>query len=169
VRRLAGSVSLLGLGVRGTQLLDAQLGEPLTHIDGRLERLALHDTGDEASGESVSSAVCVVDLVCADGVDLDLLHVNVAALLCADGNGGIDALCDDDCPCALGVLLGALGDALGDLLDILGVEAVCLGEGGGLSLVADQDVDVRQELIERVLEELGDEGCGEVEDEWLHC
>jgi hypothetical protein len=44
---------------------------------------------------------------------------------------------------------------------------VRLGKGGGFGLVADEDIDVRQDLVERVLEELGDEGCGKVEDEDL--
>jgi hypothetical protein len=53
-RCLARGIRLLGLRVRGAQLLDTELGEPLAHIDGRLEGLALHDAGYEASGECVA-------------------------------------------------------------------------------------------------------------------
>ena len=51
--RLAG-VCLLGLGERGAELLDGELGEPLAHVDGLLERLALDDTGDEATSEGIT-------------------------------------------------------------------------------------------------------------------
>ncbi len=43
--------------LRRAQFTDAQTGEPLTHIDGRLERLALDDGGDETARERVSVAV----------------------------------------------------------------------------------------------------------------
>jgi hypothetical protein len=51
--RLAG-VCLLGLGERGAELLDGELGEPLAHVDGLLERLALDDAGDEATSEGIT-------------------------------------------------------------------------------------------------------------------
>jgi hypothetical protein len=100
-------------------------------------------------------------------VDGNLLHVDLAAVLCGDGDGGLGALCEDDGPGPLCVLLGAVGDNLGDLLDVLGVDVVRLGEGSGLSLVADKDVDVGEDLVKRVLEELCDERSGQVEDEGL--
>ena len=55
--RLAG-VCLLGRGVRGAQLLDAQLGEPLAHVDGPVEGLALDDTGDKTTGERITLGCC---------------------------------------------------------------------------------------------------------------
>jgi hypothetical protein len=100
-------------------------------------------------------------------VDGNLLHVDLAAVLCGDGDGGLGALCEDDGPGPLCVLLGAVGDNLGDLLDVLGVDVVRLGEGSGLSLVTDEDVDVGEDLVERVLEELCDERSGQVKDEGL--
>nr|GFD56517.1 hypothetical protein [Tanacetum cinerariifolium] len=83
------------------------------------------------------------------------------------GNCWVGALCENDGPGPLCVLLGAVGDGLGDLLDVLGVDVVRLGKGSGLSLVANEDVDVRKDLIERVLEELSDEGSRQVEDKGL--
>ena len=59
--RLAG-VCLLGLGERGAELLDGELGEPLAHVDGLLERLALDDTGDEATSEGIT--VTMLDRRC---------------------------------------------------------------------------------------------------------
>lgn len=148
--------------------MDAQLGQPLTHVNGSLERLALDNTSDEASSESVTGTVGVVDLALAESVDSYLLDIDVTALLCADGNSGVGTLCEDNGPSALCVLLRALCDGLGDLLDVLGLDVVRLGECGGLGLVTDQNVDVRQDLVERVLEELRDEWGGEVEDEGLY-
>jgi hypothetical protein len=115
------------------------------------------------------STVCVVDLLLADGVDGNLLDIDLATLLCGDSNCGVGALCEHDSPGPLCVLLGAVGDGFSDILNVLGVDVVRLGEGSGLGLVADKDVDVGEDLVERVLEELGDEGSGQVEDEGLHC
>jgi hypothetical protein len=139
----------------------------LTHVDSGLERLALYDTSDKASSESITGTIGVVDLVLADSVYCDLLDIYTTAVLCTNGNGRISALGEDYCPRALGVLLGAVRNGLGNLLDILGVDVVRLGERGGFSLIANEDVDVRQDLVERVLEELRDEGCGEVKNEGL--
>lgn len=61
LRRLAG-VCLLGLGERGAELLDGELGEPLAHVDGLLERLALDDAGDEATSEGIT--VTMLDRRC---------------------------------------------------------------------------------------------------------
>lgn len=99
----------------------------------------------------------------------DLLEIDVTAVLCGNSDGGVSTLCDDDSPGPLCVLLGAVGDRLSNLLDILSVEVVGLSEGSGLGLVTDQDVDVGENLIERVFEELCNEGSGQVEDEGLRC
>lgn len=100
-------------------------------------------------------------------MDGNLLDVDLAALLCGDSDCGVGALCEDNSPRPLGVLLGAVGDSLGDILDVLGIEVVRLSEGSGLSLITDEDVDVRKDLVERVLEELRDKGSGQIEDEEL--
>ena len=102
-------------------------------------------------------------------MDGDLLDVDLAALLRSDSDCGVGTLCEDDSPGPLCVLLGTVGDGLGDLLDVLGIDVVRLSECSGLSLVTDQDVDVGEDFVERVLEELCDERSGQIEDEGLHC
>lgn len=88
--------------------------------------------------------------------------------LALDGDqGGLGALRDDDGALALGVLLGELSKGTGDVLGGVGREGVGLGVGGGLGLVADDVVGVGGGGVDDVLEELGDEGGGEVEDEGL--
>lgn len=95
-------------------------------------------------------------------MDGDLLY-----FVTSDSNCGVGALCENDSPGSLCVLLGAVGDGLSNLLDILGLDVVRLGESGGLGLVTNEDVNVGKDFVERVLEELGNEGSGQVEDERL--
>jgi hypothetical protein len=153
-----------GGNVRGTQLLDAQLGQPRAHVDTLLDGLALGQTGKETTGEGVTGTGGVGNLVLANDVDGESLDVVVAL----DGNdGGLGALGDDDSTLALGVLLGQVGHVLGDGGDVLGLEVVGLSEGASLGLVADDVVPVGGGLVELVLEELADEGSGEREHEDL--
>ena len=150
--------------LRRSKLLDGELSEPLAHVDGLLDGLALDDTGSEATGKGVTGTVGVVDLGGVNGVDGVLLDL----ILALDGNdGGLGTLGDDTNALALGVLPGEVGKGLGDLLDIGGVEAVGLGVGGSLTLVADHVVPVGSRGIKGLLEELADEGGGEGEDEGL--
>lgn len=149
---------------RRTKLLDGEFSEPLAHVDRLLDGLALDDTGGEATSEGITGTVGVVDLGGVDGVDGVLLDL-ILALDSDDGRLG--ALGDDGNALALGVLLGEVGKSLGDLLDISGVEAVGLSVGGGLALVTDHVVPVRNRCIKGLLEELADEGGGEGEDEGL--
>lgn len=100
-------------------------------------------------------------------MDGNLLHIDLATLLCGNGDSGVGALCEDDSPGPLSVLLGAIGNSLGNLLDILGVKVVRLSKGSSLSLVTNEDIDVGEDLVERVLEELCDERSGQVENERL--
>lgn len=96
-----------------------------------------------------------------DGEGLDVV-------LTLDGNdGGLGALSDDGDTLALGVLLGKVGQVLGDGGDVGGLEVVRLGVGSGLGLVADNVVPVRGGLVELLLEELGNERSVEGESEGL--
>lgn len=165
---LAPGVSYMNLtprkDLRRAELLDAQPREPLAHVDLRLKRLALHQPSEEATGERITGAVGVVDLGGVDGVHGELLDLGLAL---RGDEGGLGALGDDDGALALGVLLGEVGDGAGDVAGRVGGEGVRLGVRGGLGLVADDVVGVGDRGVEDVLEELGDEGGGEVEDEGL--
>jgi hypothetical protein len=88
-----------------------------------------------------------------DGERLDLI-------LALDGNnGGLGTLGDDGNTLALLVLLGKVGEVLGDGGNVGGLEVVRLGVGGGLGLVTDDVVPVGSGLVELLLEELGNERC----------
>lgn len=88
--------------------------------------------------------------------------------LALDGDdGGVRALGDDDGSLPGRILLGQVGDVAGDVGDVVGVEGVGVGVGAGLGLVADEVVPVGGRLVERVLEELRDEGGAEAEGEDL--
>ena len=166
------SVSLHGLSLWGTFFLDVlgalladgESGEPLAHVDGALKSLALGDTGEEASGKCVTGTSGVANVVLVDLVDGESLDV----VLALDGDDGrLGALSDDGNTLALLVLLGKVGEVLGDGGDVGGLEVVGLGVGGGLGLVTDDVVPVRRGLVKLVLEELGNEGSVEGESEGL--
>lgn len=141
--------------LRRTQLLDAELGQPLAHVNRVLEALALDNTGTQATSERITRAVSIVDERL-----LDLVHgVLLDRVLALDGNQrGLGALGDDGSALALLVLLGQVGHQLGDLLQVLGLVALRLGPRCRLRLVADDVVPVRRAGVQRLLEELGDEG-----------
>lgn len=42
------------MDLRRTKLLDAETGEPLAHVDALVQRLALDDAGNEATGKGVT-------------------------------------------------------------------------------------------------------------------
>ena len=147
--------------------MDAELGEPLAHVDGLFERLALDDTRDETACKGITSTVGVVDLVFADCVDRYFLDIDITAVLRADSDGGVGTLGDDNSPWSLGVFLGQVRNLLRNFLDVLGLVTVGFCECSGLGLVTDEDVDVWKELVEGILEELCNEGSRKVENIWL--
>lgn len=148
-----------------TLLANGESGEPLAHVDGALDGLALGDAGEETGGEGVTGTRGVGDLGLVDLVNGEGLDV----VLALDGDDGrLGALGDDGDALALIVLLRQVGQVLGDGRDVGGLEVVRLGVGGGLGLVADDVVPVRGGLVERVLEELGDEGSVQGEGEGLY-
>lgn len=44
---------------------------------------------------------------------------------------------------------------------------MCLSKGVGFSFITDENIDVRQDLVNLALEELRDKGCGQVHGECL--
>lgn len=113
---------------------------------------------------NLPSTIGIANLGLIDLVDGEFPHV----ILALDRhNGGVRALGDDHGPLSLLILLGQVGNVTGDLTHVLGVERVGVGIRSGLGLVADQVVPVGGGLIERVLEELRDEGGAEAQGEDL--
>lgn len=152
------------LDVLGALLADGESGEPLAHVNGALKSLALGDTGEETSGEGVTGTSGVANVGLVDLVDGESLDV----VLALDGDDGrLSALSDDGNTLALLVLLGKVGEVLGDGRDVGGLEVVGLGVGGGLGLVADNVVPVGRGLVELVLEELANERSVQGESEGL--
>ena len=157
-----------GGDVRGAELLDAQAGEPLSHVDAGLEGLALDEASDEATSEGVAGAVGVDDAGGIDGVDGVLGDL----FLALDGDdGGLGAVGDDGDAGPLGIGLGQVGDGAGDAPDVRRVgqrlEPVRPRVRLRLRLIADHVVPVRRRRIQRVLEELRDEGRRHVDHEGL--
>ena len=102
-------------------------------------------------------------------MDWHLFDVDIPALLRAYSKGRVSALREDNRPWPFGVLLGQLSNLLCDLLDVLGLNVVRLGECCSFGLVTDENVDVGKNLVKRILEELRDKGCRKVKDESLQC
>ena len=96
-----------------------------------------------------------------------LLNLDLTGAVGNGGNGGISALSDDHDSGALGVLLGKACHLLGDLGNLLDTPTMGFGEGKGFSLVTNNIVGVRDDLVKGVLEEGGNERSGKGEHEGL--
>ena len=152
------------MNIRRTQLPQTECGEPLAHVHTPLERLALSHTGEEATSKCVSGSGGVYDLILANLVDWESLH---AALTLYSNDSRVSALGDDSDTLTLRVLLRQVSEVRSDLRDGVGVQVVRVGVGLSLGLVADDVVPVRSRLVKGFLEELGNEWCGEGQDEGL--
>lgn len=142
------------VNLRRSKLLDAQTSEPLAHVNAGFEGLVLEDTSQETTSKGVTSTVGVVDLLLLDSVNGELLNI----VLTLDSNQGrVGTLSDNGNSLSLGILLGKVGEVLDNIPGLLAREAVGLGVGGGLGLVADDVVPVRGAGIDNLLEELRDE------------
>ena len=135
-------------------------GCPEAAVDGLVGGFALGQLSQKAADESVSGSVGVHDLVGRQLVDGMLAD---GAVLHHDA--GISALGDDD-RAGLGsvALVRQSGDLLGDFAAVA-LEVVVFSEGFGLGFVSDDDVGVLEDVLERLLEELTDEGGREIDAE----
>lgn len=107
--------------------------------------------------------VGVVDGLLGKLVNRELLDLSIAVGRANGNNGRLKALGDDHSTGTLGVLLGQHSQLLGNFNDVLGAPLVTGRVGESLTLVAAGVVGVRQNAVQLVLEELGDEGSREVE------
>lgn len=150
--------------LRRPKFLYAESGQPLTHVNARLQGLTLDETSQEAASESITSTVAVNDLGSINSVDGELLDFVLAldsdkSSICALGNNGNTL--------AFVVLLWEVGQMLDDVLGLLGGEAVGLSVRGGLGLVTNDVVPKGGAGIDDLLKKLGDEGGGQRENERL--
>lgn len=189
-RRLDGYT---GVNKLGPILADTHLTKLVPDLDRRVQILALGQGTQEATGKHVACTVRVDDLVVGELGDGVRLGVGVGGFDVAcrgrggggGDEGGVGALGDDDEAGAGAVGFGERGEGGGDLGQ--GGVLPCVrqrawqkgiwkktyghagggGVGGGFALVTNQNVDMGQELFELNLEELGDKGGGQVEDDDL--
>lgn len=150
------------VNLRRSKLLNAQLGQPLALVNGLLKSLAGNKTSSETGSERITSTSSVVDSALLNGVDGELLD-----LASASNNRRQSTLSDDSNTLALGVRFGESGEGEGNLLDISRSQTVALSIRQRFSLVTNNVIPVRRSSIQRVLEELRDEWCGQREDEGL--
>lgn len=150
--------------LRRSKLLDTKAGQPLTQVDALLDRLVLDKTGNEATGERITSTVGVADSLGVNGVHWVRLG---GALALGSDNSWEGTLGDDGKSLPLGVLLWQVGQVLGDLSDVGSLETVALGVSQSLALVTDDNIPVWGALVKGLLKELADEWGGEGDDEGL--
>jgi len=161
-KKKASRVNRLLLGEAAAGVLDDNVGGELGSLEGLLNRLAKDKLAEESTDKGVTGTVGVDDQ---GGVDL--LDGVLSNLALGGHNGGLGAVGDDHNSAPLGVDLGKGGDLEGDLAEVLVLPALGLTKGGGLVLIAEDHVPVRGSGEEGVLEELHDEGGGEVHDKDL--
>lgn len=149
--------------LRRSKLLDTKAGQPLAHVDALLDRLVLDNTSNEATGEGITGTVGVADSLGVNGVN----WVRLGALALGSDDSWEGTLGDDSKSLPLGVLLWQVGQVLGDLSNVSGLETVALGVSQSLALVTDDNIPVWGALVKGLLEELADEWGGEGDDEGL--
>ena len=149
--------------LRRSKLLDTKAGQPLAHVDALLDRLVLDKSGNEATSEGITSTVGVADSLGVNGVN----GVRLGALALGSDDSWEGTLGDNGKSLPLGVLLWQVGQVLGDLSDVGGLETVALSVSQSLALVTDDNIPVWGALVKRLLEELADEWGGEGDDEGL--
>eukprot|EP00754_Rhynchopus_humris_P041387 Rhum_TRINITY_DN24964_c0_g1::Rhum_TRINITY_DN24964_c0_g1_i1::g.180786::m.180786 len=145
----------LELAARG---LDDLAGRLVAGGDARGEVLALAELGEEAAHEGVAGSVRVDDVLdLRHGVRLDVRlrgHDRLLRALREHDRAGL-------------ALLGQLLGQDGDLLHVLRLPLLRLGERDGLRLVTEQDVGVLEGRVEDGAEEVDDERGGQVHREHL--
>ena len=131
-----------------------------------IQVLAGDDSTKESTSKRIARTVGIHDLVIrehVDGEDLGLLR-----LVGSDHHGVLCTLGEHNGAVAGGVALGEKGNGARDAGEVFGVGvAVRAGPRFGFGFVADDDVDVWQDLLQLGVEELDDEWCGKVEHEGL--
>lgn len=186
-----------GVNKLGPILADTHLTQLVSNLDRLVQILALGQGTQEPAGKHVACTVRVDDLVVGQLGDGVRLRVGVGRfdVACGGGGGGggdeggVGALGDDDETGAGGVGFGEGGEGGGDvgqggvLRCVVESKSVSAwkskgggktyghagggGVGGGFALVTNQNIDMGQELFELDLEELGDKGGRQVEEDDL--
>ena len=126
----------------------------------------MHSIGSKGVS-SLPSTVGVVDGLLGKLVNVEGLDLNLTGLGGDGDNSLLGTLGNDGDTSTLGVLLGGESELLGDLNNVVSTPLVALRVDTSLSLVADGVVSVRENTVQLLLEELGDERSGQGEHEGL--
>lgn len=150
--------------LRRSQLPQTLRRKPRAHVYASLDAFTLHHAGEETTGKCITSTRGVDDLVLANSVHGERLHL---VLTLDSDHSWLRALGNDSNSLSLRVLLWQVGQSLGNGRDVVCVKIVRVSVRDSLSLIANHIVPVLCGLIKRVLEELRDERCRERQDERL--
>ena len=154
-----------------THLLDDHSTHFMANQDSLIHCLPGDQRAHNTTRKSVSGRVSVYNQVLANLIhreDLDLGRPVLVLLRSADDDGALGTVRNDGGPLARCVGLGRDGERDCDRLEVLRLgKATCGCPCGGFSLVADNDVGERQNLVDLLLESERYKRCGEVEREDL--
>lgn len=134
----------------------------VTSLNTLLEALARDECANESTRERITCTIRVDDLRITKSMHREDLRC--VGCITRNNDGALRALGDDCDTRARCIVLGRCGEGTGDGRDIVdagktdGASVCC-----GLGLVADDDVGVGKHLLKLDLEELRDEGSGEVQ------
>ncbi len=157
-RQLQGQIK----SPESTNLLYTSTSKCMTSQNSLFQIPACNKCTKKSSSKSISSAICIHDLLVCQLIDGEELWF--VGLVSRDHNGAFGTLGENHDTAARRIGFGRKSDAARNACNVFGVwvtccVCVCLS----LSLVADEDIGVRQNLFQLLFEKLGDERGGDVQ------
>lgn len=137
----------------------------MTGLNALVEAFARDERAQETTRERVTSTVGINNFRICQGVDG--VNLGLVLLVRCDDNCALRAVRDDDRTRAGGVCLRLRRERLRNRRQVLVRETRRGRPRLSFTLVADDDVAVRDDLLQLHAEELGNEGCRKVEREDL--
>jgi hypothetical protein len=127
---------------------------------------ARNECTKKSSNKSISSAICIHNLLVCQPIDGEELWF--IGLVSRDDNGAFGTLGENHDTAARRVGFGQKSDAARNACNVFGVWVTCcVCVRLSLTLVADEDISVRQNLFQLRFEKLGDERGGDVQSKSL--
>lgn len=131
-----------------------------------VQRLPENQSSKEPTSKCITCAIGIHNFAVLQRVHL--IHLRGVRLIRCDHDGRQRTLSNDDCSRAGRVGFREGSEGLGDGRDVVLVwETGSSGPSGGFGFVADDDVTMGEDLFQLDFEELRDERCGDVDNEYL--
>jgi len=145
-----------------TNLLYTSTSKCMASQNSLFQILACNECTKKPSSKSISSAICIHDLLVCQPIDGEELWF--IGLVSRDHNGAFGALGENHDTAARRVGFGQKSDAARNACNVFGVWITCcVCVRLSLTLVADENISVRQDLFQLLFEKLGDERGGDIQ------